>query len=56
MESACGKVYVRQRNPNGGGATVLRELNVTSDAEGERYLVAKKGRDCNLTVKSLTVV
>ena len=42
MESACGKVYVRQRNPNGGGATVLRELNVASNAEGERYLVAKK--------------
>ena len=46
MESSCGKVYVRQRNPNGGGGTsVLRELNVTSDADGERYLVAKKEVD-----------
>ena len=46
MESSCGKVYVRQRNPNGGGGTgVLRELNVTSDADGERYLVAKNEVD-----------
>ena len=37
MESSCGKIYVRQRN-----SSVLRELNVASDADGERYRVAKK--------------
>ena len=36
MESSCGKIYVRQRN-----TSVLRELNVSSNAEGERYIAAK---------------
>ena len=36
METSCGKIYVRQRN-----RSVLRELNVSSNAEGERYVAAK---------------
>ena len=36
MESSCGKIYVRQRN-----TSVLRELNVSSNAEGERYIAAR---------------
>ena len=36
MESSCGKIYVRQRN-----TSVLRELYVSSNAEGERYIAAK---------------